>query len=181
MTTAEIKREENIIEYLLYVWQMEDLVRATGFNAELIGSILSAQFEGDQLLAESEWFTELSRQMKSQKMEKTGHVSEVHELMNELVFLHNSLLNVFQDKDYIEAYETAKPDLAAFVERANQIFVSDIEPGLVALYGLLTLRLKKVEVSKETEESMEKFKKMFAYLADRYRKMKKGELNLNAN
>lgn len=181
MTIADNKRQENIIEFLLYVWQMEDLVRATGFNQEIIGSILSSQFEGDQLISEGQWFTELARQMKSQKLEKVGHVGEVHELMTELVFLHNSLLNVFQDKDYIRAFENAKPDLAVFVERSNQKYGSEIEPGLVALYGLLTLRLKQVEVSQGTEESMEKFKKMFAYLADRYKKMKNGELGLNAN
>lgn len=181
MTIADNKREENIIEFILYIWQMEDLIRATGFDQEILGTILSSQFEGDQLIAEGRWFTELSRQMKSQKIEKTGHVSEVHELMTELVFLHNSLLNVFQDKDYLRAYESAKPDLAVFVERSSQKFSSDIEPGLVALYGLLTLRLKKVEVSEGTEESMEKFKKMFAYLANRYKKMKNGELGLNVN
>ena len=77
MTIADNKREENIIEYLLYVWQMEDLIRATGFDSEIIGTILASQFEGDHLIEEGKWFTDLARQMKSQKLEKSGHIDRV--------------------------------------------------------------------------------------------------------
>ena len=35
MTTAEEKRDQHIVEYILYVWQMEDLVRAV--NLDLAG------------------------------------------------------------------------------------------------------------------------------------------------
>ena len=34
MIIAQKKRKENIAEYLLYMWQIEDLIRATGVSAE---------------------------------------------------------------------------------------------------------------------------------------------------
>ena len=34
MIIAQQKRKENIAEYLLYMWQVEDLIRATGVSIE---------------------------------------------------------------------------------------------------------------------------------------------------
>ena len=39
MSTASEKRETHIVEYLLFVWQMEDLARAAGFDAGVIRSL----------------------------------------------------------------------------------------------------------------------------------------------
>jgi hypothetical protein len=36
MIVANQKRKENIAEYLLYMWQVEDLIRANHFDLEAI-------------------------------------------------------------------------------------------------------------------------------------------------
>ncbi len=36
MFTASAKRKENIAEYLLYMWHIEDLIRANGLDMERI-------------------------------------------------------------------------------------------------------------------------------------------------
>ena len=36
MIIAKQKRKENIAEYLLYMWQIEDLIRANNFDMDLI-------------------------------------------------------------------------------------------------------------------------------------------------
>ena len=36
MIVAKQKRKENIAEYLLYMWQVEDLIRANQFDLSLI-------------------------------------------------------------------------------------------------------------------------------------------------
>ncbi len=35
MITASQKRKENIAEYLLYMWQIEDIIRANGLDIEI--------------------------------------------------------------------------------------------------------------------------------------------------
>ena len=40
MLTAKKKRRENIAEYILYLWQLEDLLRALQFSPEAIYSQL---------------------------------------------------------------------------------------------------------------------------------------------
>ena len=40
MDIAQKKRKENIAEYILYLWQLEDLLRAVQFSPEAIHSAL---------------------------------------------------------------------------------------------------------------------------------------------
>ena len=42
MDIAQAKRRENIAEYILYLWQLEDLLRALQFSPEAIFSTLIA-------------------------------------------------------------------------------------------------------------------------------------------
>ena len=42
MDIAKAKRRENIAEYILYLWQLEDLLRALQFSPEAIFSTLIA-------------------------------------------------------------------------------------------------------------------------------------------
>jgi hypothetical protein len=56
-----------------------------------------------------------------------------------------------------------------------------VEACLTALYGLLVLRLRKAEISPETEEAMEIFGKLMGRLAGEYRKMKTGEMKVSLN
>ena len=42
MDIAQAKRRENIAEYILYLWQLEDLLRALQFSPEAIYSQLIA-------------------------------------------------------------------------------------------------------------------------------------------
>lgn len=181
MTTAQAKKEANIVEYVLYLWQMEDLLRAASFEDEVITGFLGQQFEGEQFDEELAWFQELAKKMKQQGLEKVGHIYEAQELITELVYLHSSLLNVFQDKEYKAALSNAKEHLDEFMKRTKVDFNNEIEPCLVAVYGLLNLRLKGKTISEETEASMKLFSLLLAILADRYKKMRMGKLQVNLN
>ena len=44
MTTAEEKRDQHIVEYILYVWQMEDLVRAVELDLAALRTHLSSAY-----------------------------------------------------------------------------------------------------------------------------------------
>lgn len=182
MTLAEQKKEENISEYIIYVWQMEDLVRAAGFKDELIEHFVR-DFAEDPIQQEEElnWFKDLMTQMKNQGIEKRGHISELGEVLNELAMLHHTLVNILKDSSYLMLYKEAKPYIGEYLQKAGGGLNNDVETCLTALYGLLVLRLKKAEISKETEEAMSTFSKLMARLSIEYRKMKRGEMNLRFN
>jgi hypothetical protein len=181
MTIAESKRKTNIVEFLLHSWQMEDLLRSIKFKLDDLEGVLSSQFEGEQLEEERKWFLELNRKMKSERLEESGHTSENTEILIELVYLHGSLLSVFKDQKFIEADEGAKEYIEEFKSKSTKSIGNDVEVCLVALYGLLSLRLKGAEVSSDTMLAMKKFQRLLAILADRYRKMKDGTLQVKLN
>ncbi|MDZ4821992.1 MAG: DUF4924 family protein [Flavobacteriales bacterium] len=182
MSLAEQKQKQNIAEYLLFMWQMEDLVRAVEFDAEQLDTFVRSYTPSAEAFeTEKQWFRELVKKMRGEKVENRGHISEVHELLFELSFLHNTLLNVIKDKTYLDLHHRAQPNIVEYQKRNGGKSSNDVESCLVSLYGLLVLRLKKEPVSEETEGAMKTFSDMLARLAQQYRNMKEGEKNFSLN
>jgi hypothetical protein len=182
MTLAEQKQHQNIAEYVLFMWQMEDLVRAVQFDTEQLESFIRSYTPGEEeYQGEKQWFTDLVRKMRSERVEHRGHIGEIHELLFELNYLHNTLLNIIKDKTYLELHRIASANIQEYLERTGGKGTNDIEVCLTALYGLLVLRLKKEVVSTETEEAMQTFSNLLARLASQYKLMKLGEKNYSLN
>jgi hypothetical protein len=182
MSLASQKKQQNIAEYILFVWQMEDLVRAMYFDMEAITEFVK-NFTPDEITFQDEltWFKNLIRSMKSERVEQRGHISEVHELIFELNYLHNTMINIVKDKAYIDSYNIAQPNIQDYLQRSDGKSTNDIETCMTALYGLLVLRLKKEPVSDETVSAIQTFSQLLARLSDHYKKMKTGELNFSLN
>jgi hypothetical protein len=182
MTIAAQKKEENIVEYLLYVWQMQDLLRAADFELAAVRAFLSNDPAADlDLEAELEWFANLGKAIKNAGVQKAGHIPETQEILIELNYLHGTLIDLLKDEKYSEAFKKAQPSLDEFLKRSGNQHMNPIEAGMTALYGLLVLRLQGKEVSQETMGAMKHFQQFLALLAVRYKQMKKGELNQQLN
>lgn len=179
---AEEKKKSNIAEYILYMWQMEDIVRAAGFNHEMLDRFAeSYSDEPDRQEIEKRWLRKLSAELDTIKLRRQGHVSDVREVMTELVYLHQTLINIYEDAAYIAVYQDSKPYLAEYLQKAGTAFGSEVEAYLTALYGLMILRLRKTPISAETEEAMNSFSQVMGRLAGEYKRMKTGELRMNLN
>jgi Domain of unknown function (DUF4924) len=182
MTLAEQKLKQNVAEYILFMWQMEDLVRAVYFEPEALDEFIRGYVPNeDAFSGEKKWFNDLVRKMRSERVENKGHVSDVHELVFELNYLHNTLLNVIKDKTYSDLYKKAQPNIKEYLKHTDGKSTNDVETCLTALYGILLLRLKKEPISTETEESIKTFSDLLARLAYQYRLMKQGEMNFQMN
>ncbi|MBX7095879.1 MAG: DUF4924 family protein [Flavobacteriales bacterium] len=183
MRVAEEKLKSNVAEYILYMWQMEDVVRSFNFDIEaiefnLLRPVLKSE---EELKAEKEWFSQLIRNMKNQEIEQKGHLNDIYEIIQELFYLHNTLLNVAKDPSYLQLHEEAAPGMEDYRLRSKSHSMNEVELCFNALYTKLLLRLKKQEISSETESAFTAFSKMISYLCSSYHKMKKGELNFNFN
>jgi len=182
MSLAEQKLNQNIAEYILFMWQMEDLVRAVCFDPESLDDFIRSYTPSPEAFeTEKKWFKDLVRKMRSERVEQRGHIGEVHELIFELNYLHNTLINVIRDKVYLDLYKLAQPNIREYMVRTDGKSLNDVEACLTALYGLLLLRLKRESISTETEQSMSTFSNLMARLAHHYRHLRQGELNMNLN
>ncbi|MES2799655.1 MAG: DUF4924 family protein [Bacteroidota bacterium] len=177
------KLKENVAEYILYMYQIEDLVRAYDLNIDLImTNFVNLQIEDETKAEESKvWFTEVVKQMIFQRIEKTGHLQEITELLIELSYLHNILMNVSQDERYRKLFEIALPFINEFKERSNVKDKNEIEVSFHALYMKLLLKLQRKEISKESEEAFDAMRNILAYLSTAYAKMKSGQLDFLNN
>lgn len=183
MFIAQQKLKENVAEYLLYMWQIEDVIRGFNFDIEAIEfNFIRQHYQNDdEINALKDWYQKLIYNMKSEKIEQKGHLSELSEIMTELYYLHNTLLNISKDTTYISLHETAQPFAEEFRDKSNYKNVNDVELLLNALYAKFILRLKQQTITKETENAFESFRKVIAYLSKKYHQMKNGELNFHFN
>lgn len=178
MYISRQKKQENIAEYVLYMWQIEDVIRACGLDLEKIDRTIIAQ----QNLTENQqeelrnWFKDLCNRMKIQKIEQVGHLNEVDEVVEELSMLHNSLLTYYNDERYIEVYSEAERFMDEFKKVSNNPTASNIEVLFSALYAKLILRIQGKDISSSTEEAFQAFRNVLAYLAAKYKQLQNGEL-----
>lgn len=182
MSLAAKKLKENISEYIIFLWQMEDLLRAVQFDTEALDAFITSYTPDPSAFeSEKEWFSGLARTMQKDGVEQRGHISEIHELIFELNYLHNTLINIVRDASYIETYRQAQPNIKEYIARTDGKSTNDVEVCLTALYGLMVLRLKKEPISNETEQAMRTFSNLLAKLSHHYRLMKQGEFNFSLN
>ena len=76
MIIAREKRTTNIAEFILYMWQVEDLIRASGFDIdEIEKNIISRYRQSREILFEiRDWYSGLIQSMKEEGIEKKGHL-----------------------------------------------------------------------------------------------------------
>ena len=95
MITASAKKRENIAEYLLYMWQIEDLIRAYGLDLDRIDKEIIERHSGlsDQQKKEMhEWYESLIDMMRREGVEKSGHIQLNKNVLIDLNNLHARLL-----------------------------------------------------------------------------------------
>ena len=113
MLIAKEKEKSNLAEYILYMWQIEDMVRFNEFDIDRIYDVIIDKFEATpEMKAEIKlWYENIIKNMLKQGIAEKGHLAEVSTRLEELNNLHNSLLTTIQDKDYQNQYAKLKDQL----------------------------------------------------------------------
>lgn len=172
MFIAQEKKKNNIVEYILYIWQIENIIRACQFDLDLIKSNVISQMgltDNDKELV-ADWYQDLIQQMKSQNLQQTGHLAFTRDITTELSLLHQTLLKTYSDKSYNPLYNNARADIFD-LQKKQPNEVGEIEACINGMYGLWMLKLGKKEISNETQQSFDKISKMLARLTKNYHDM----------
>lgn len=167
MIIAEQKKKENIAEYLLYMYQVEDLIRANEFDLDRIEKTIIAQFDADYGTKREmrEWYKGLIQMMLDEGLRKSGHMKFLRDQAEALHQLHLEKMKQPLDDDLKQAYREARPHLEALRMRSGHDAGSDVQIALNGLYGLLILRIQGKEISPETTEAFNKISAWIAHLA----------------
>lgn len=181
MFTASAKKKENIAEYLLYMWQIEDLIRAYDLDMERISTnIVDAytDLSAEQRTMLYEWYESLIDMMRSEGVAQQGHLQLNKNVIIDLTDLHLRLLKSTREPFYTAAFYKALPYIVELRAKSQGAQVGEIETCFNALYGILMLRLQKREVSTDTLKAMKDITAFVTVLAEKYRLDKAGELEL---
>lgn len=143
-------KKENIAEYILYLWQIEDYLRAFPQQAEA-----------------NEELHELNEMMHREGIMEGGHLQIVQNAMGEMEDLHKELLE--EDAMYRAAIMRIQPSLNILKAKTDRPTMSDIEAGLILLYQIMLLRLQQKEISAETAQVQTQVTKVLQFLSKSYR------------
>ena len=170
MFVAEQKKRENIAEYLLYMWQLEDILRAYELDIDKVqAALIDATHHSDEKKLEArQWYMNLIEQMQAEGVEKEGHLSINKELLNELHIFHSELLKNPKQTEYVAVYYKALPHIEELRRKAIDKGMSDIEICFTALYGYLLLKLQKREISSDTASAISQISNLLRSLSEKY-------------
>lgn len=170
MYIAQELRKKSIAEYLLYMWQMEDMIRAMGCSLPLIRKAYISQFVDyteEQKDNEIDWFGNLIRMMNEEGCREYGHLKINQIIMKDLIDLHNRLLQSAKFPYYNAAYYKVLPFIVELRNKGDKE-VNEIENCFDALYGVMMLRIQKKTITPETEHAIKELTSFVGMLSDYY-------------
>lgn len=180
MIIARQKRKENICEYLLYMWQVEDLIRVNHFDMDEIRDKVIARYnQPDEVKEEiARWYEELIEMMRSEGVKESGHIQLNKNVIITLTDLHLRLLKSPKEMIYGAAYYKTLPYIVQLRAKSGGNDIPELETCFTAVYGYLMLRMQGKEISAETLDGIKQISSFLALLAEKYRADMNGELEL---
>ena len=176
MLIANQKRKENIAEYLLYMFQVEDLIRAYSFDIDLLEVNIISKFDQPYNVKRDmrEWYLSLISMMKVGRVVHKGHIPIVRSLISDLESFHIRLLHDEAEEKYQSAYSKVQLSIDGLRSKSGGNNPGDIELCLNGLYGLLMLRLTKKTITPETNAAFTLIGEMVALLSAKFMQFEKG-------
>lgn len=149
-------KRDNIAEYILWIWQLEDYLRA----------FPDAATDNETPSPEMRFLAELSEMMHREGVTEQGHVQLARNAMAELEELHRRLLD--EDASYRAAMIRLTPALNILKSKTDNPLMSDLEAGLTLLYQVLMLRLQHKEITPATVETQTQVTRLLQFLSKIY-------------
>ena len=150
--TKMMSKKDNIAEYILYLWQMEDYLRAFPEQAEATQEL-----------------HDLNEMMHREGIMESGHLQLANNALSELEDLHRELLN--EDAMYRAAIMRLQPSLNLLKAKTDRPTMSDLEACFLLLYQIMLLRLQKREISPETASVQTQATQLLQFLSKTYKNM----------
>lgn len=172
MILAQLKRKENIAEYLLYMWQIEDLIRAYNLDIELIDKNLISKYNVDDAQRQEikDWYESLIKMMELENKKQNGHLQINKNIIIRLADLHNELLKSPKFPEYGAEFYKTLPYIVELRAKSGENKVGELETCFNALYGILMLKLQGKELTEDTTKAIGQISKFLATLSIFYRK-----------
>ena len=178
MFIAQELRKKNIAEYLLYMWQVEDTIRAFDCSLARIRREYIDRFDynEEQKEEETDWFGNLIRMMNSEGCRQQGHLQINKVTLQMMTELHQQLLSSSKFPFYNAEYYKVLPFIVELRNRGANKEEGEVETCLNLLYGVMMLRLQNKEITPNTQHALKEVSTFIGMLSDYYKKDKEEPL-----
>lgn len=179
MLTAQQKRKENIAEYILYLYQVEDLIRAFQLNVTKIENQLVSQYQVDEETRQkiADWYKNLVVMMDKEGIKEKGHFQFLINLINELNEFHIKLMKHGVNKEYLVEFQSISGLITELNLKSNSV-KNDLQTSLDAIYGFLLLKMQQKEITTETTEAIKRLTGWLSLLSKLFKDFESGDLVL---
>ena len=180
MKIAHHLKDTNVAEYVLYMFQLEDTLRAYDCDPGRIAEEYVARFDwsDEDKEAEADWLADLCIMMHDEGKTAGGHLLSNLGTISLLTDLHLQLLESPKHPFYSAAYYKALPYIVEFRAKSKGEEALELQNCFDMLYAVMLLRLQKKEISQGTQEAVAAVSHLIALLADAWKKEREGELEL---
>ena len=101
MIAAKQLRNKSISEYVLYIWQIEDIIRAFGLDIEKIDQNIISRYADDvDKKAIREWYDNMISGMVNEQKQSFGHLQFIMNVVDDMNDLHMKLLQTPEQISY---------------------------------------------------------------------------------
>ena len=178
MFVAQELRKKNIAEYLLYMWQVEDTIRAFDCSLARIRREYIDRFDynEEQKEEETDWFGNLIRMMNTDGCRQQGHLQINKVTLQMMTELHQQLLSSSKFPFYNAEYYKVLPFIVELRNRGANKEEGEVETCLNLLYGVMMLRLQNKEITPNTQHALKEVSTFIGMLSDYYKKDKEEPL-----
>ena len=167
MLTADKKKKENISEYIIHMYQTEDLLRVYNFNMKDIQKYVISHIKEGDTQEIYNWYKEIAQQMKAEGIEERGHLKSTQEVVGQLTKLHEQLLKA--DQQYRQLYSKTAVYIHKSIEQSNGAVKEPVQACLNGIYGYLLLRMDGQKVDESLMPAVNAFGDLLSYLSYRWK------------
>lgn len=181
MYIAHKIKKENICEYLLYMWQVEDLIRAFQLNIETIDEQIVKSYPVTDIEKNVlyEWYDSLIEMMRLENVQQVGHLQINKNSLSEIEEFHGLLLKSGKEAAYNAKFYHILPYIAQLRQQQKNKILSDIEICFNFQYAIMLLRMKKTQIMAETLQAQTEISKFMILLNKYYQEFITGELTFD--
>ncbi len=199
MIVANQLKEKNRAEYLLYMWQVEDIIRSFHCDIDRLRNEYLSRFKLDDATRRmmEEWYANLCVMMQSEGKMQKGHLQICQNAMQELTELNAQLLSSPKFPYYREMYYKILPYVVELRRKKklseqeanhnesqkehdeNENAEGEIETCFDLLYGVMLLRLQQKSVTAGTKQAVDDVTRFLGQLSDYYLKNKREPISFD--
>lgn len=182
MLIAQQLQNKNRAEFLLYMWQVEDIIRAHQCDIDRLRESYLSQFQlsPEQAAKVEEWYADLCTMIREEGKTKSGHLQINQNIIESLAEVHQRLLQSGKFPYYRQMYYKVLPYVVELRAKNNiktsATLSDEIQMCFELLYGVMLLRLQKKEITPETQAAAKEVSTWLGQLSDYWKARREGRL-----